>query len=198
MLSIDRKLVFLDLETTSLDVVTARPWEIAMVERWPDGRERSTWIMVADVELCYADLDSLEVGRFDDRHRRDAGAEWLSERLAALWVSRRIAPEPERGLGSPVVVGSAVGSFDLPILAAMLARHGFTPQWYHHPIDLVTWTVAREAQSPFARVSLTERSYALSEAAGVPRPSKEAAHTAPGDVKWVRDWWDAVQGVVAS
>lgn len=196
MLSIDRKLVFVDVEATSLDILTARPWEIALIERWPDGRERRTWIMVSDVDTCYADPESLAVGRFEERYVRDGRARWLSEDIAALWVARRTAADPV--LGRPILVGSAVGTYDAPILAGMLARQGFTPEWHHHPIDLVTWTQAREAQSPFGTVALSTSSYDLSErSAGVPRPAADVAHTAMGDALWARSWWDAVKGVTA-
>lgn len=185
MLRVDRKLVFLDIEATSLDVHSARPWEIAMIERWPDGREQRTWVMVSDVDLTDADPRALEVGRFEERRVRDGRARWLSEEMTALWVSRRLT---ERC----TVVGSNVAGYDLPILAGMLARHGFTPDWHHHPIDLVTWTQAREAGSPFATVGLTAGSYELSRIAGVQPPAADVAHTAMGDALWVRAWWGAL------
>ena len=202
MLRIDRKLIFLDIETTSLDILSARPWEIAMIERWPNGAERRTTILVSDVDTRGADPEALRIGRFEERHVNDGRARWLTEELAALWVARRAAATDMLGRpipGRPVLVGSAVGSFDAPILAAMLARHGYTPEWHHHPIDLVTWTQAREAAGPFATVSLrTDGSYDLSRRVGVEPPAPEVRHTAMGDAMWARAWWDAVKGVVAS
>ena len=196
MLRIDRKLVFLDIEATHLDTLIARPWEIAMIERWPSGKERRTWIMIADVDTEHASERSLEVGRFAERHVNDGRSRWLSEEMAALWVARRLCED--HVLGRPMVVGSNVAGYDLPILAAMLDRHRYEPEWYHHPIDLVTWTQAREAQSPFGTVSLRkDGSYGLSELAGVPRPVSELAHTAMGDAQWARAWWDSVKGVIA-
>lgn len=185
MLRIDRKLVFLDIEATSLDVHSARPWEIAMIERRLDGSEQRTWIMVSDVDLTDADPRSLAVGRFEERRVRDGRARWLSEEMTALWVSRRLTE-------GCTVVGSNVAGYDLPILAAMLGRHGHSPAWHHHPIDLVTWTQAREAGSPFATVGLTEGSYELSRIAGAQPPAKADAHTAMGDAMWARSWWDAL------
>ena len=170
MLHIDRKLVFLDIEATHLDIFVARPWEVAMIERWPNGAERRTLIMISDVDTSRASQRSLEVGRFEERHFPDGRARWLSEEMAALWVARRLCED--RVLGRPMVVGSNVAGYDLPILAAMLDRHGYVPEWHHHPIDLVTWTQAREAHSPFATVSLrTDGSYDLSTMAGVPSPA---------------------------
>ena len=196
MLRIDRKLIFLDIEATSLDIFTARPWEIAMIERWPDGAERRTLIMISDVDTSRASQRSLEVGRFEERHFPDGRARWLPEELAALWVARRTATDQR--LGRPVVVGSNVAGYDLPILAGMLARHGYMQEWHHHPIDLVTWTQAREAHSPFGTVSLRDHgSYDLSELAGTPRPATAVAHTAMGDALWARAWWDQVKGVMA-
>lgn len=196
MLHVDRKLVFLDIEATSLDILTARPWEIAMIERWPSGAERRTWMMISDVDLRDASEESLEVGRFEERHVSTGRHRWLSEQIAALWVARRLCED--HVLGRPMVVGSNVAGYDLPILAAMLARHGYVPEWYHHPIDLVTWTQAREAHSPFGTVSLREHgSYDLSTLAGVPAPVPEVAHTAMGDAAWARAWWDQVKGVTS-
>ncbi|MGO2819466.1 MAG: hypothetical protein ACTIA5_01605 [Brachybacterium tyrofermentans] len=202
MLRIDRKLVFLDIEATSLDTLTARPWEIAMIERWPSGRERATLMMVSDVDISDASEESLRVGGFNERHAQGGRAKWHEEKIAALWIARRLAKEP--GLGLPVVVGSNVAGYDLPIITAMLARHarfiaraGAVPAWHHHPVDLVTWTQAREAQSPFGTIALSTGSYELSELAGVPRPAGAVAHTAMGDALWARDWWDAIKGVTA-
>lgn len=198
MLRVDRKLVFLDIEATSLDVWSARPWEIAMIERWPGGGERRTLLQVSDVDLCYADPESLEVGRFEERHVDDGRARWLPEELAALWVARRLRMETE-AWGRPLLVGSAVGTYDAPILAGMLARHGYVPEWHHHPIDLVTWTQARESMSPFQTVSLRDLgSYDLSRSVGVEPPAPDVAHTAMGDALWIRAWWDAVKGVMPS
>lgn len=202
MLAIDRKLVFLDIEATSLDILTARPWEIAMIERWPSGRERATQIMVSDVDLTDANERSLEVGGFAERHAQGGRAHWRTEQITALWIARRLTKEP--GLGRPVIVGSNVAGYDLPVITAMLARHarflaraGAVPAWHHHPIDLVTWTQAREAHSPFGTIALSTGSYGLSEIAGVPRPPAAVAHTAMGDALWARAWWDAVKGVMS-
>lgn len=185
MLRVDRKLVFLDIEATALDVFSARPWEIAMIERWPGGSERHTLILVADVDLADADPESLRIGRFEERHGPSSPGHWLSEEMAALWVSRRM----EKGC---TVVGSNVAGYDLPILASMLGRHGHPAGWHHHPIDLVTWTQAKEASSSFDTVSLTADSYSLSLLAGAEPPAAGAAHTAMGDARWVRSWWDAL------
>lgn len=191
MLTLDRKIIFLDLETTSLDVAVARPWEIALIERWPNGRERRTTIIVSDVDLQGAEDAALAIARFEERHLDDGRARWLTEEIAALWVARRTsratAQEPR-----PLLVGSAVGTYDAPILAAMLARHGHVADWWHHPVDLVTWTQARESMGPFATVALTDGSHALSRMVGVEPPAAPARHTAMGDALWARDWWDAM------
>ena len=192
MLRIDKKLVFLDIEATSLDVSVARPWEIAMIERSEGVPDRETLIKIRDVDLCYADPRSLEIGRFEERHVNDGNGAWLTEAMAALWVSRRLT---DRCL----VVGSNVAGYDLPILQAMLTRQGEGGSWDHHPVDLVTWAQAREASGPFRFVDLSMGSYALSRLSGVEPPAAEVAHTAMGDALWARRWWDAMTaGVVAS
>lgn len=193
MLRIDRKLVFLDIEATSLDVLSARPWEIGMIERWPDGRERATLLHIRKVSLRDANPRSLEVGRFHQRHRAVPNAMVLDEHLAAEWVYRRTCEEP--GLGRPLLVGSAVGTYDAPILAAMLARAGKQVPWHHHPIDLVTWTQAHLVARGVDVSLLEHKTYELSELAGAPRPRADLAHTAMGDALWARAWWDALSEV---
>lgn len=197
MLAIDRKLVFLDVEATSLDILTARPWEIAMIERWPDGRERSTLLHVRDVDLTYADPEALRIGRFEERYRQEPGAFLADEHIAAGWLESRTSAEPRLGLPRPYLVGSAVGTYDATVLAALLARQGRAVPWYHHPIDLVTWTQARLAAQG-AEVSLAEHgSYDLSRMVGVEPPAPAVAHTAMGDAVWARAWWDAMTGAVS-
>lgn len=200
MLTIDRKLVFLDTETTSLDITLARPWEIALIERWPDGAELRNLIHIQGVDLRDADPEALEVGRFEERHCQDPAAQVMPEADAAHYVNLLTRPVGAAGSESaaPVLVGSNVAAYDVPILASMLARHGLSPRWYHHPIDLMTWQQGRDSTDPFGTLSLLDGTYALSRRAGAEPPSDAEAHTAMGDAAWCARWWDALtQGVAA-
>lgn len=200
MLTIDRKLVFIDTETTSLDITIARPWEIALIERWPDGAELRNLIHVQGVDLRDADPESLTVGRFEERHCQDPAAQVLPERDAAHFVDMLTGPVGAAGAESaaPVLVGSNVAAYDVPVLAGMLARHGIRPRWYHHPIDLMTWQQGRDSTDPFGALSLRMSSYALSRRAGAEPPAVDVAHTAMGDAAWCARWWDALtEGVAA-
>ncbi|MGY5764952.1 hypothetical protein ACXET9_07125 [Brachybacterium sp. DNPG3] len=189
MMRVDAKLVFLDLETTSLDKGSARPWEIGMIERTTDGRETRTTILVSDVDLTDAEPAALRIGRFRDRWVDDGRARWMTEREAA----ERVAAATTVPSGRVILVGSAVGDYDSAVLEAMLRRHGHAPGWWHHSIDPVTWTIAAMAMSPFTTVSLAQASsYALSKAAGTEPPGHGVAHTAMGDAQWAADWWDSL------
>lgn len=198
MLTISQPLIFVDTETTHLDLAIARPWEIAMIRRDTDGTERLLHLMIGNVRLADADPEALAVGRFDERHgpgEQPGGHAWVQEPLAAEMVADFTAPGPD---GVPVALVGSNPSYDAQVLVAMLRRHGREPAWDHHTHDLVTWTLATLAGSIVDHSPMPERSYALSEAVGAEPPGPGVRHTARGDAEWVRSWWDQLMtGVLA-
>ena len=63
------KLCFIDTETTSLRH-DRRAWEIAVITREPGkpDQEKSWFVASEDLDLGNADLMSLKIGRFHERH----------------------------------------------------------------------------------------------------------------------------------
>lgn len=198
MLTVAQPIVFVDTETTHLDLAVARPWEIAMIRRNPDGTEYSLHLMIGNVALAKADPKALAVGGFADRHGPDftlGGHDWVQESSAADLVSEFTAPSQD---GQRVALVGSNPSYDAQVLAGMLRRHGHEPQWDHHTHDLVTWTLATLAGSIVDHSSMPERSYALSAAVGAEPPAPGVRHTALGDAEWVRRWWDQLMTGVLS
>lgn len=193
MLTVDQPLVFVDTETTHLDPARAIPWEIALIRR-PAGavdasRDETVHLMVAGIlpdGLDDAEPEALAVGRFEERYGPSSMATWVTEDQAAAIVHAVTAPV--RGARA-ALVGSCP-SYDAAVLAALLRRHGLEPRWDHHTHDLVTWTLATLAGSIVDHAIMPTRAYELSEAVGADRPSGGEAHTALGDARWVRRWWD--------
>lgn len=188
MLSVEQTLIFVDTETTHLDTALARPWEIAMIFRRPgrdvDGRLH---IVIEDVDLTGADLEALAVGGFEERHPALLERAGMTEADAAelIWhATTSKGDEPRRAL-----VGSNP-SYDAAVLAAMLRRHGFEPEWDHHTHDLVTFTYGFLASSVVERTTMPTRSYELGEQVNAARPTEGARHTAMGDAEWALRWWD--------
>lgn len=199
MLTIVQPLVFIDTETTHLDLAIAQPWEIALIRR-PAGAvdasaDEVTHIMLATPDLRGADPEALAIGRYAERHHPDAPGVWAARGLAASMVMEATRPDEETGARA-ALVGSCP-SYDAAVLAAFLRGRDFVPAWDHHTHDLVTWTLATLAGSIFDQAAMPMRSYELSEAVGADRPTGDAAHTALGDALWVRSWWDQLMtGVV--
>lgn len=106
--------------------------------------------------------------------------------------------------------------FDMHTLSEMLARHGRHHEpWDYHLTNVATEAAAwlrgqlhtalpvlrglcRDGQAAEAAALLAElatlprRSGRLSELCGVELPAAEDAHTALGDARWMRRWWDAI------
>ena len=63
------RIVFLDTETTSLRW-DRRAWEVGLIVRDPgrDDQEHHWFIDIRDLDLGNADLMSLKIGRFYERH----------------------------------------------------------------------------------------------------------------------------------
>lgn len=213
----DTPIVFLDTETTSLNP-NRRPWEVGMIRRPAlPGQSDCLTIMIEDVDLSEADLISLKIGRFHERHVRldelvargetmPKGSILTSEAAAArtieLWTR-----------GAHIV--GAVPNFDTETLAAMLRRHGFCPSWYYHLIDVenlaVGWlngqleawrsspnrTNSHPLLDALDKASLPWKSDELSRACGVEPPTDEERHTAMGDARWAMRLYDQITGGVS-
>lgn len=175
-------LVFLDTETTGLSLEDDI-WEIAAIRREPDGTERELHLFVEhDTDKCVQLPQS-----FRDDHRR----RWVANEDAAV-TPGEAAREIRMFTEGCHVVG-AVPNFDTERLAAMLREEFLRPAWHYHLIDVenlaIGWLTAKGGE-----LELPWKSDALAELCGIPPIPTSERHTAMGDARWVRDWFDAIIG----
>lgn len=224
-------IVFLDTETTGLHA-DRRPWDIGMIRREPDGTMRRLTIFISDVDLSSAELIGLKIGHFYDRHplyRAEVGgafdpvheaddvvdedqAQELLDIDECLYPEQRAAAIVERWTRGAHIVG-AVPNFDTETLAAMLRRHGLTPAWHYHLIDIealamgwlhgvaaravdeaVEWGESPDPELVTRNMQLPWKSDGISRACGVEPPAAKERHTAIGDASWAMRLYDRITG----
>jgi hypothetical protein len=193
--------VFIDTETTSLRP-DRQAWEVAMIRRAPDGTETSTSFFIGDVSLENADIASLNIGRFFDRHplwngqekRGDFGfsaENWEASKYpfggAADYriVDRRQAAYRVEGWTRGATLVGACPWFDAHVLSNLLLDEGLVPSW-HHRLRCVESLAAGYLSNP-AIGGQSDYAYALGLTID---PAKE--HTALGDAETARAIWDKV------
>lgn len=172
-------LVFLDVETTGLDLDRDRIWEFAAIRRTPDGTETELHMQVRhDLKLAAALPDKFRRDHADRYDRPGAEFAWHAPHKIARFME-----------GRPQIVG-VNPTFDTSILARMMARQGVTPPWDHRLLDLPAITIGR-LWAVGELVEFPARSDDLAARAGIDT-ERYARHTAMGDVEWCRDWWDTL------
>jgi DNA polymerase III epsilon subunit-like protein len=190
------KLAFVDTETSGLDVRRHHAWEIAVIVREP-GLDDTEYLWQVRPDLTEADPKALEIGRFKERFVVPDGSDAVCIE-GGTPTFRLTMPEflydLQETLRDAVLIGSNP-AFDDRFLTALLQDHGRKIPWHYRPDDVVAmaagWLYAHGEHEALGR---PWRSYQISEAVGVPRPSAEAGHTALGDARWARDLYDAVAG----
>jgi DNA polymerase III epsilon subunit-like protein len=201
------KIVALDTETTSLRH-DRRAWEIGAVIREtgkPDAER--VWLIDTDhLDLGNADLFSLKVGRFHERHpqmRDGNGIDW-----ALIRDEREALREVEEVTRGAHLVGAVV-SFDADVLGTRMRANRICPSWHYHLIDVEAlaagWLHRHAAVLENRQASMDEaavvrdiarppwKSDDLSTALGV-TISEDERHTALGDARWAMRIYDAVMG----
>lgn len=177
------RLIFLDTETTGLDPERNQVWEVACIVRDYDesGKvvtqdEEHHWFLYVD--LAKADLIALNIGRYFERHPT------MVEKNHATAVANRATFAGEffkLSIGAHIV--GAVPDFDTRFLAKLLGEYNFLPAWHYHLVCVENLLAGHYQMEP------PWKSRDLMEKAGV---VNEAAHTAMGDTRAVRDSYDAV------
>lgn len=183
-------LAFVDTETTSLQA-NRRAWEVAILRREydPDGTpasEKTTWIIIEDLDLSYADPTALRIGRFYDRHpayNRKALPDLVDGRSPEVLSEWRASKVIEHATRGAVIVG-VNPTFDVITLERMLTRHKLAPAWHYSPVDVKSMAIAHGGRPGM-------KSDDLSRLVGV-EPPTVGRHTALGDAMWARDLYDAL------
>jgi hypothetical protein len=183
---------YVDTETTSLRA-DRRAWEIAVIARDERGHDTEhTWLIEAgDLDLGNADLMSLKIGRFYDRHPQ-ASAHWTGGMPQVYRESRALAEAEEVTRGAHLV--GAVISFDADVLGQRMRAHGICPSWHYHIQDFETLIAGYLRGQGKPVPALPWKSDDLSRLIGVEPPGEDERHTALGDARWARRAWDAVMG----
>jgi DNA polymerase III epsilon subunit-like protein len=198
-------LCFIDTETTSLRH-DRRAWEIGIIARTDGTDTEHHWFIDTDhLELGNADVMSLKIGRFYERHPqltmdepRYHQPDQVVDEIDALWDVEAVT----RGAH---LVGAVV-SFDADVLGQRMRANGICPSWHYHLIDVEALAVgylsslARNSQQGHKRRGeLLElaappwKSDDLSAALGI-SVSDEDRHTALGDARWAMAIYDKVTG----
>jgi len=177
------KIVFLDTETTSLRP-DRRAWEVALIVRDDDGAdvEHSWFVDVDDLDLGNADLMSLKIGRFHERHPqlRQGAVQGTIHAVEEISLFDQV----ERITRGAILVG-AVPNFDADVLGARMRAHGICPSWHYHLVDVETLAAGQLKMSPPWDFDTILGLYGLEYA-------EEDRHTALGDTRMVRDLYDAI------
>lgn len=161
------RLLFLDLETVTLEPQPGSIWEIGWAGE--EGPVQSRFVIP---DLTIAHPIALNVGRFGQRY--DHGAA-LSQREACGLVEDLVSSD------ECVILGSAPW-FDADHLEAMMGGPG---RWHHHHDDLPVRAAGLLGLAPPVRLK------DAAAAAGFDLDAYEL-HTAAGDVALTRDlyrWW---------
>lgn len=177
------RLLFVDIETTSLDPETGEIWEVGMIIR--DGGEALDMELRAflDVTLEHADPISLSIGRFHERHHQgNTDPRVDPDQIHSQADFAEVFAAISHGA---YLVGNVV-SFDEERLRRLLRRHGIVPSWNYHLVDVEAMIAGKLGIEP------PWKSTSLSEALGVPVLSPKRAHLALNDARWSRDLYDAV------
>jgi len=175
-------LVFLDTETTSLRH-DRRVWEIGLIHRDEAGAavERRWFVAAPNLDLGNADLMSLKIGGFYERHpdAMDGDYQDLGDEDAVL--------EEVESLTRGATIVGAVPWFDTDVLGQRMRAHGICPSWHYHLVDVETLAAGAKKLAPPWDFDKLLQEYGLTY-------DEADRHTALGDARMVRDLYDAVMG----
>lgn len=177
-------LSFIDTETISLHP-HRRAWDIAVIRCAP-GKEpqQFQWFVTArDLHMQHADQQSLQIGRFYERHPEFAESRWRAE------PESTVLREVEQVTRGTFLVGCNT-PFDAETLAPRMRMLNIAPSWHYRTQCVQAYLrgyLAAKGQAP----PLDIRSDDLFEMIGVDVAEFER-HTAMGDVQLAMAVWNAV------
>ena len=142
---IDR-MVFVDTETSDLDVVSHRVWEIGMVVCDLDAQplEQIEWELYIDPAI--AAPEALRVGGLYRRHKQHLLRDPATDPVAAEH-NRRVAAEVAAILDNVVFAG-VNPAFDAGHLRQLMRDWGQAPCWHHHLVCAVNAAAQRLLHTP--------------------------------------------------
>lgn len=183
-------LVFLDTETTGL-TLEDEIWEIAAIRREPDGIERELHLFVDHYHGACAKLPAKFLADHQARYPAVCAEHSKSVHPPAGVVSETGAAAIVRDFTAGAHIVGAVPNFDTERIALLMRRSFTKPAWHYHLIDVenlaVGWLAAKGIEFP-----LPWRSDDLAALCGVEPIAEADRHTAMGDARWVRAWYDAI------
>ena len=141
---------------------------------------------LADLELSAADPAGLAVSGFHRRHPQARPHRTHFPRVYPAADAARLVLDWTAGA---TVVG-VVPEFDLECLSAMLGRQGLSPQW----ADTVDVVPLAERAVRLLGLDPERHHEDLSRQCGVKPPGLGDRHTALGDARWAKRWYDALRG----
>lgn len=191
-------LIFVDTETTSLRP-DRRAWELGAIIRRVAAPDHELRLLVRaeDLDLGNADLFSLNIGGYYDRHPQGRGDGHVPAGGRLVSEADALAEFAHLSRGAHLV-GNVV-SFDADVLDRRMRAHGILPAWHYHLIDceaLAVGYLAAQTDHPMTgdvAQQLPWDSGQISAALGID-PAKYERHTALGDARWAMDLYDAVMG----
>lgn len=184
------KIVFLDTETTSLRH-DRRVWDVGLIVRQENLTEIEwSWFLDAkELDLGNADLGSLKIGRFYERHPQyRADLEVVEEEMDDPVFEQAVMSRVEVATRGATIVG-AVPWFDTDVLGQRMRANGLCPSWHYHLVDVETLAAGALRLSPPWDFDVLLAKFDLTY-------DEADRHTAIGDARMVRDLYDAVMAQV--
>lgn len=183
---------FVDTETTGLDR-GAEVWEFAAIVRYSDDTEHTVHIHI--------DHDFEHAATLDEKFRVDHDARFGAATDMHVYTRAGAASIIHAALYGAHIVG-VNPAFDAKVLKRLLDVADLQPSWHYRVIDLSAMTLGyrlaqRQADGyenlpvdiPWRSDDLAGQVMPMVTPEGDPMYLR---HTALGDARWCRDWWDAL------
>lgn len=180
------KLLFLDTETTGLDIERHQVWEVGAILR-EEGKDDVEHHWFLHVSIPRADPIALDIGKFWDRHPFGISHSSVEKKKApALEVANESAFAHEFfKLSYRAHIVGAVPDFDAYRLASILRSNGLIPMWHYHLV------CCENLAAGHLRMQPPWKSDEIFGKLGIDKEKYER-HTALGDARMCRDVYDVV------